>query len=120
MSRRSYWFTMEEDDAVIVLSYLKEMGIKAEPFDGRGESQRTIRNGRCGPGFGNGVWRVNCAENRIEASFSRPCPASQILKSNGFRWIRSEGIWAIPNFDVYADLLDSLGLRQVDPVLARK
>lgn len=120
MSRKSYWFTMDEDDAVIVLSYLKEMGVKVEPFDRGGESRKTIQKGRCGPGFGNMVWRVNCAENRIEASFSKPCPASRILKSKGFRWNHLEGIWTIPNFDVYAEFLNSLGLRQVDPVLARK
>ena len=113
---KSYWFSVKETDAVIVISYLKEMGIEAKEMSPR----RSRRFGsKCGPGFGDHVWRVNVPLSRIEASFSKPCADSRTIKSCGFRWDHAEGVWYSENTDANASLLNSIGLRQVAHVCER-
>lgn len=107
---KSYWFSVKESDAVIVVSYLKEMGIEAKEMTPR----RSKRFGtKAGPGFGDHVWRVNVPFFRIEASFSKPCADSRTLKQAGFRWDHQDGVWYSENTDANAAFLNSIGLRQV-------
>lgn len=116
-NQKAYWFTVKAGDEVIVLSALRELGIEAKPLTPR----RSGRFGaKCGPGFGDHVWRVNCRDERIEASFSHPCADSRTLKQAGFKWDHEQGVWYSDDTDATASFLNALGLKQAAHVLAEK
>lgn len=114
---KGYWFMAKEGDDVIVLSFLRSLGIEAKELTPR----RSRRFGSsCGPGFGDNVWRVNIPMVRIEVSFSKPCANSRILKQCGFKWDHQRGVWYSEDTDANATLLNSLGIRQIEHVVNSK
>lgn len=108
-------FECKESDAPIILGMLlNEFGIKAEEFRAR----RSRFASPAGSGFGDNVWRINYAENIVEASFEKPCWKSKTLKSAGFKWIHEKGVWASENSQRSADILNLLKMVRVDDIPA--
>lgn len=111
---KRFWFDIDEGNEAIISSLSKEIGVQFHEMTAR----RMSRFSRmCGNGFGDHVWRINYAQQRIEASFSKPCMESKKLKSFGFKWLHEDGIWYAPNLQEFADNCESLGLSQVESVM---
>lgn len=109
-----YWFEIEEQNEIILNSFVKEIGIKLHKFSERPTS-KYVR--RCGSGFGNNVWRINYPKKRIEASFEKPCSRSKKLKEFGYRWDNKSGVWYSPNNEYFAECANSIGLERVGDIL---
>ena len=108
-------FECKESDAPIILGMLQnEFGIKAEEF----RSRKSRFSSPAGSGFGGNVWRINYAENIVEASFEKPCWKSKTLKSAGFKKIQKKGVWASENCQRSADVLNLLNVIRVDDIPA--
>lgn len=104
---------IDEADKVLADSLAAELGIKLQPYE---DPWTRVR--RCGSGFGDMVWRVNYAKDRIEISFAKPCETSKLAKKCGFRWHNKDGVWFAPNLKAFADVCEALKLKQVDGVPA--
>lgn len=110
-----YWIDVPEGNEAIVQSLAKEIGVELHEMSKRRMSRFALP---CGAGFGDHVWRVNYKQQRIEASFSKPCSDSKKLKGLGFRWLHEDGVWYAPNSQEYANICSAMGFKQVEHVIA--
>lgn len=116
MSKRFCFDVTEEQERNIslVISMMKsEFGIEVKEMKSRRSSRFSTP---VGAGFGDCVWRVNYREDRIEASFAKPCWQSKACKSSGMKWNHEGGFWYAPNEQKFADACNILKLVQVEAI----
>lgn len=107
-----YILEVPDGSEEIANALAKELGVELKPYTGGARST-------CGSGFGDMVWRMNYASNRVEASFAKPCDTSKKLKAAGFRWHHRDGVWYAPNLQYFADVCEKCGLRQEASITAK-
>lgn len=112
--KKRFWFEIDSDDYAIVASMLKnEFGIELNTLTSRTNKRFALP---AGAGFGDKVWRVNYADDCIEASFSKPCFQSKTLKGFGFKWCHERGVWIGDNDERCATACRIIKLVQVEGV----
>lgn len=110
-----FWF--EVSDVAIAAALAKELGVELHTL-GAARQKRFSR--KAGPGFGDHVWRVNYALDRIEASFDKPCTESKMLKANFFKFDWHDGVWYSQNTHDNATICKEVAnLTQIESVLRR-
>lgn len=107
-----FMFECEDSQERRVREVMKsEFGIELKRW--RNNSRLLI----CGSGFGNKVWRVNYAKDRVEASFDHSCHQSRALEKAGFELESETGIWHSAHDEFSVGICRLLRLAEVDSVM---